>query len=80
MSNAKAKVQKLNVVINDINLDSTKEKLKSIALKAKVNIDKIQYNKYNILNTSMLFELKDAVANLSSMKYTIFDSKASANS
>jgi len=66
------------VTINDISLDSTKEKLKSIALRGDVKIAQITYNKYNIYNTTLDFDLKDAVANLNSMKYTIFDSQASA--
>ena len=78
ISNAKANVKNIDVTINDISLDSTKEKLKSIALKGVVAIEKIQYNKYNITNTNLNFDLKDAVANLNSMKYTIFDSQATA--
>jgi len=78
ISNSKANVKNLNVTINDISLDSTKEKLKSIALRGDVKIAQITYNKYNIYNTTLDFDLKDAVANLNSMKYTIFDSQASA--
>ena len=78
ISNSKANVTNLNVTINDISLDSTKEKLKSIALRGDVNIEQITYNKYNIYNTTLDFDLKDAVANLNSMKYTIFDSLATA--
>lgn len=79
ISNAKANVSNINVTINDISLDSTKEQLKSIALKGIVDIEKIQYNKYNIYNTNLNFNLKDAIANLISMKYTIFGSDATAN-
>jgi len=78
ISDSKANVKNLNVTINNISLDSTKEKLKSIALRGDVNIAQITYNKYNIYDTTLDFDLKDAVANLNSMKYTIFDSKASA--
>ena len=78
ISNSKANVKNLNVTINNISLDSTKEKLKSIALRGDVKIAQITYNKYNIYNTTLDFDLKDAVANLNSMKYTIFDSQASA--
>jgi len=78
ISDAKANVSNINVTINDISLDSTKEKLKSIALKGVVAIEKIQYNKYNVYDTNLNFDLKDAVANLNSMKYTIFGSKATA--
>lgn len=78
ISDAKANVNNIDVEITDIVLDSSKEKLKSIALKGIVGIEKIQYNKYKVLNTSLDFDLKDAVANLNSMKYTIFDSLASA--
>jgi AsmA protein len=78
ISNSKANVKNLNVTINDISLDSTKEKLKSIALRGDVKIAQITYDKYNIYNTTLDFDLKDAVANLNSMKYTIFDSQATA--
>jgi len=78
ISNSKANVKNLNVVINNISLDSTKEKLKSIALQGNVDIKKITYNKYNIDDITLDFDLKDAVANLKSMKYTIFGSHASA--
>ena len=78
ISNSKANVKNLNVTINNISLDSTKEKLKSIALRGDVKIAQITYNKYNIYNTTLDFDLKDAVASLNSMKYTIFDSQASA--
>lgn len=78
ITDAKAKVSNIDVSINDISLDSTKEKLKSIALKGTVAIETIQYNKYNVYDTNLNFDLKDAVANLNSMKYTIFDSKATA--
>ncbi|WP_024954382.1 AsmA family protein [Sulfurospirillum arcachonense] len=78
ISNAKANANNIDVTINDISLDSTKEKLKSIAFKGNVSIEKIQYNKYTITNTTLDFDLKDAIANLNSMKYTIFGSLASA--
>jgi len=78
ISDAKANVKDIDVTINDISLDSTKEKLKSIALRGVVAIKQIQYNKYNIYDTNLNFDLKDAVANLNSMKYTIFASKATA--
>lgn len=79
VAKSQALVKNINVVINDISLDSTKEDLKALALKAKVDINKITYNKYNVDNISLNFALKDAIANLSSMTYTIFGSNASAN-
>jgi len=78
ISKSKVSIKNINVTINDIRLDSTKEKLKSIALSGDIEIAQITYNKYNIYNTTLDFDLKDAVANLNSMKYTIFDSQASA--
>jgi len=77
-TNTKANVKNINITINDISLDSAKEKLKSIALRGNVDIQKITYGKYNIHNMTLDFDLKDAIANLNSMKYTIFDSQASA--
>ncbi len=78
IANSKVNVKNLNITINDISLDSTKEKLKSLALRGYVNIEQLTYDKYNVYNTTLDFDLKDAVANLNSMKYTIFDSQATA--
>jgi len=78
ISKTDANVKNINVTINDISLDSAKEKLQSIALRGDVNIEKITYGKYNVHNMTLDFDLKDAIANLNSMKYTIFDSHASA--
>ena len=41
-------------------------------------LEKITYNKYNIYHTTLNFDIKEAIANLSSMKYTIFGSQATA--
>ncbi len=76
--NTKADLKDVDIKINDISLDSTKQRLKSIALKGEVDIKQITYNKYNIYNTTLDFDLKDAIANLNSMRYTIFDSQATA--
>ncbi len=78
VSNSKASVKNINITINDISLDSAKEKLKSIALRGDVKIKQITYDKYNIYDMTLNFDLKDAVASLNSMKYTIFDSEATA--
>jgi len=76
---SKAVVKNVDVIISDISLDSTKEKLKALALKAKVNIKKVAYNKFTVHDISLDFTLKDAIANLVSMKYIVFGSNASAN-
>ncbi|WP_458699845.1 AsmA family protein [Sulfurospirillum sp. 1307] len=76
---SKASVKNIDVVINDISLNGAKEGLKALALKANVDIKKLTYNKYNVNDISLDFALKNAVATLKSMKYTIFGSKASAN-
>jgi AsmA protein len=78
ISGSKANIDNINITINDISLDSTKERLKSIALRGDVEIEKMVYNRYNIYNTTLNFDLKDAIANLNSMKYTIFGSEATA--
>jgi AsmA protein len=75
--NSEIKLQNINVVINDIKLDSAKEKLQGIAFKGNVKIDTIAYDKYKIRNTSVEFDMKDAIANVTKMGYTIFDSAAS---
>lgn len=74
---SEAKLQNINVVINDIQLDSSKEKLQSITFKGNVKIDTIAYDKYKISDTSITFDMKDAIANVTKMGYSIFDSKVS---
>lgn len=78
ISNSRADVKNLNIMINNISLDSTKERLKSIALRGDAKIEQIVYGKYNIYNATLDFNLKDAVMGLNSMKYTIFGSGVSA--
>jgi len=74
---SEAKLKTINVVINDIKLDPAKSKLQSIAFRGEVKIDKIEYGKYIVDNTNLTFDMKDAIANVTSMGYTIFDSTAS---
>lgn len=76
-TNSVATLENINVMINDIQLDSTKEKLQSIDFKGAVKIDTITYDKYKIKNTNVEFDMKDAIANITHMGYTIFDSTAS---
>ena len=78
ISNSKASLKNIDVTIKNIVLDSTKKGLESLAFSGKVKILKITYNKYKIHDTALDFNLKNAVANLNSMKYTIFNSLATA--
>jgi len=72
-----AKLKNINIVINDIELNPAKKKLQSIAFRGKVKIDKITYDKYIIDNTNLTFAMKNAIADISSMSYSIFNSDAS---
>ncbi len=79
LTNSKASLKNININVNDINFDSTKTGLSAIALNADVSIDKLNYNLYNINNINLKLGLRNAVANLKSMKYTIFNSNATGS-
>lgn len=68
------KVEKINLNLNDINYDSSKNKLYSVMLKADAKIANVQYDTINVKDIEMAFNMKEAIANLESLKYTIFDS------
>lgn len=72
-------VEKINLNLNDINYDSSKKKLQAIMLKADANIGKIDYDTLKIKDIEMAFDLKDAIANLEYLKYTIFDTVMSGS-
>ena len=66
--------EKINLNLNDINYDSSKNKLFSVMLKADAKIANVQYDTVTVKDIEMAFNMKEAIANLESLKYTIFDS------
>ena len=74
----KAFVKNINVAVDDIVYDAKKKGLKAISFKADTKIANIIYDKFNIKNLSMNLSMKDAVATMSDMRFTIFDSLAVA--
>ncbi|MDD3343743.1 MAG: AsmA family protein [Sulfurospirillaceae bacterium] len=65
---------KINLNVNDINYDPSKNKLYSVIFKANAKVGNIQYDAINVKDIEMVFDMKEAIANLESLKYTIFDS------
>ncbi len=74
----KAFIKNVNVAVDDIVYDAKKKGLKAISFKADTKIANIIYNKFNIKNLSMNLGMKDAVATMGDMRFTVFDSLAVA--
>ena len=74
ISGHKISFEKVNLSINDIHFDATKTKLQALLFKADATVDAIKYGKYMVRDINMVFEMKDATANVENIKYTIFDS------
>ncbi|MBV5279529.1 MAG: AsmA family protein [Campylobacteraceae bacterium] len=75
LSGNKISLEKINFNISDIQFDATKSKLQALLFKAELGIDKIKYSKYVASNVAMTLDMKDALATIESLKYTIFDSQ-----
>jgi AsmA protein len=66
-------VEKINLNLNDINYDPSKNKLYSVILKANAKIGNVKYDALHAKDIEMAFDMKEAIANIESLKYTIFD-------
>lgn len=75
LSGNKINLEKINFNINDITFDATKSKLQALLFKADLWIDKIKYSKYVASNVAMTLDMKESLATIESLKYTIFDSQ-----
>lgn len=71
-----AKVNDLDIALNDIVFDSTKEGLAALGLKADTNIAEFLYGKYRLSDISMAVSLENKVVDVTKMDYTIFGSNA----
>jgi len=75
-SKVKAKVDGLNLTVNDISFNDNKDILKAIALKGLLTINDIKYDRYVLKNISADFKFKDKIATIDPMKLTTFGSQA----
>lgn len=75
----KATVNNLGLQVENIGYDASKDPLKALFFDAKMDIQKLSYQKYNITDLKANLKFKDAIASLNSLVYTIFGSNASAN-
>jgi AsmA protein len=73
-----AKVQNINVSVNNIGFDSSKKMLQAISFDAKTNIKKIVFNEFNIHNIKIDVNMKNAIVTMSNMKLSMYDSLATA--
>ena len=74
-SKTKAKINALNLTINDIALNGDKDILKALSLKGLLTISSIKYDRYLLKNIKTNFTFKDKVATISPMELTTFGSR-----
>ncbi len=74
-SNTKAKINALNLTINDIALNGDKDILKALSLKGLLSISSIKYDRYLLKDIKSNFTFKNKVATISPMELTTFGSK-----
>ncbi|NPA73159.1 MAG: AsmA family protein [Epsilonproteobacteria bacterium] len=72
----KAKIDGLNLSVNDISFKDNKDILKAIALKGLLTINDIKYDRYVLKDISANFKFKDKIATIDPMKLTTFGSQA----
>ena len=70
-----AKINALNLIINDIALNGDKDLLKALSLKGLLNISSIKYDRYLLKDIRSNFAFKNRVATISPMELTTFGSK-----
>ncbi len=73
-----AKVEKINVSVNNIKFDPSKKMLQAISFDADTKIAQILYNKYKIQDITVALNMKDAIATLDNMKMSAYGSSATA--
>jgi len=74
----KAQINNINVAIDNIGFNPAKKMLQAISFDAKTKIEKITFNQYNIKNTTVDVNMKNAIVNMSNMKMTMYDSLVDA--
>ena len=72
---SKAKVDNLNLTVNDIALNGDKDILKALSLKGFLKIADVKYDKYLLKDISADFTFKDKIATISPLKLTVYNSQ-----
>ncbi len=73
-----AKVQDINVAIDNIGFDPSKKMLQAISFDAKTKIQKVIFDKFNIKDIKIDLNMKNAIVNMSNMKLSMYDSLVDA--
>lgn len=73
-----AKVENINIVVNNIKFDPSKKILQAISFDADTKIAQIVYDRYKLQDISVALNMKDAIATLNNMKLSAYGSSATA--
>lgn len=63
----------IDLSINDINYDALKHRIQGLSFKAESTIAQAKYDKYTVKDIAMNFDMKESIATIESLKYTLFD-------
>lgn len=63
----------IDLSINDINYDALKHRIQGLSFKAESTIAQAKYDKYMVKDIAMNFDMKESIATIESLKYTLFD-------
>ena len=73
-----AKVEKIDIAVNNIKFDPSKKTLQAISFDADTKIAQILYDRYKLQDITVALNMKDAIATLNNMKLSAYGSLATA--
>ena len=73
-----AKVENINISVNNIKFDPSKKMLQAISFDADTKIAKVLYDRYKISDITVALNMKNAIATLNNMKLVAYGSSANA--
>ncbi len=73
-----AKVQNINISVDNIGFNPSKKMLQAISFDAKTKIQKVLFDKYKIKDINIDVNMKNAIVNMSNMKLSMYDSLVDA--
>ncbi len=73
-----AKVQKINIAVNNIEFDPSKKMLQAISFDADTKIAQILFDRYKIQDITVALNMKNAIVALNNMKLSAYGSSATA--
>ena len=73
-----AKVEKINIAVNNIKFDPSKKILQAISFDADTKIAQIVYDRYKLQDITVALNMKDAIATLNNMKLSAYGSSVTA--